>query len=122
MAGWAGCRRPGEPVEQGQVHGLGCGLGEGFELGFGLLAFVVECGEPGAEGGGGGVTGVVGDLLEFEDLGVLGGVDFLDAGLEGGLGGLALGGGVGGGELGFEEGGAFGSEDAGGEEGAGDLV
>jgi len=57
----------GEPVQQGQVHGLGGGLGQGFELGFGLLAFVVKLGEPGtdagAQRGGCGVVGVGGDLL-----------------------------------------------------------
>jgi hypothetical protein len=49
-------------VEQGGVGGFGGLDGEGVELGLGLLALVVELGEPagdpGPHGGGGGVGGV----------------------------------------------------------------
>jgi hypothetical protein len=64
------------------------------------------------------------ELFEFEDLGVLGGLDPLDAGLEPGGLGITVGGGVGvgGRELGGQQGGAAGSEDAVSEELADDLV
>ncbi len=63
-------------------------------------------------------------MFEFEDLGVLGGLDPLDAGLEpGGLGvAVGVGVGVGGGELGGQEFRPAGSEDAVGEEPADDPV
>jgi len=38
-------------VQQGRVDCLRCGLGQGGELGFELLAFPVEVGEPGADPG-----------------------------------------------------------------------
>jgi hypothetical protein len=79
---------PGERelVEQGQVSGGGHGLGEAFELGFEPFAFFAEFGDPGADagaqGGGGGVGRVGGEFFEFEDLGVLRGLDPADAGLD----------------------------------------
>ena len=74
--------------------------------------------------GGGGVGRVGGELFEFEDAGVLGGVDLLEPGLDGGGGGVAVGGrgGVGGGELGGEQLGAAGAEHVVGEEQPDDLV
>jgi len=93
-----------------------------------LLALVVEFGEPvadaGAHGGGCGTVRVGGDGFQCFDLGVLGGVELLDAGGERGCVGVAarLGVGVGGGELGGEVGGALGSEDVIGEEPADDGV
>ena len=39
----------GELVEQGGVRSGGGGLGQGLELGFDLLAFVVEVGEAGTQ-------------------------------------------------------------------------
>jgi hypothetical protein len=100
-------------------------LARGLELCFESLAFVVEFGETGADAGpvglGGGVAGVGGEVFHFQDLRVLRG---LDAGGEGGMLGVVVGGcgGVGGGELGGEQGGAVGAEDPGGEEPAHDLV
>ena len=83
--------RSGQFVQQGRVGGGGCGLGQGGELGFDLLAFVVQVGEPGADPGahrgGSGVGRVGGQVFQFEDLGVLRGLDPPDPGLEpGGLG------------------------------------
>ena len=84
--GQAGQDVPGERelVEQGRVGGPGGGRGQGGELGVELLAFGVQVGEPGADPaaqrGGGGVGRVGGELFEFEDAGVLGGVDLPAAG------------------------------------------
>ncbi len=95
-------------VEQGGVGGLGRGLGEGGQLGLDLLAFGVELGEPGADPaahrGGGAIAGVGGEFFEFQDAGVLAGLDPLEPGGQGGGLGVAFGGrgGVGGGELGGE--------------------
>ncbi len=117
-----------ELVEQGRVGGLGGGLGQGGELGLELLAFGVELGEPGADPaahrGGGGVGRVGGEFFEFQDAGVLAGLDPLEPGGQGGGLGVAVGGrgGVGGGELGGEQGGAAGAEDVLSEEQAGDLI
>jgi len=135
QAGFEGGRETGQDVtqcrefvEQGGVGGGWGGLGQGLELGFDLLAFVVQVGEagadPGAHGGGGGVGRVGGELFEFEDLGVLRGLDPLDAGLEPGGLGITVGGGVSvsGRELGGQQLRAAGSEDAGGEEPSHDLV
>ena len=89
---------------------------------------MVQVGEPGADAGahrgGGGVGRVGGQVFQFEDLGVLRGLDPLDPGLQpGGLGVLLGGGvGVGGGELARQELGAAGAEDPGGEERPGDAV
>ena len=75
-----------EFVEQGRVGGGGRGLGQGRELGFELFAFPVEVGDPGADPGahrgGRGVGRVGGQLFEFEDLGVLRGLDPPDPGLQ----------------------------------------
>jgi hypothetical protein len=64
-----------------------------------LFAFLVKLGEPGAdadaEDGGGGVGAVGGEFFELDDLGVLRSVDPVDAGLDGGGLGIALGGGLG---------------------------
>jgi hypothetical protein len=61
-----------ELVEQSGVERAGGGLGD-------LFAFVVQVGEAGADagahGGGCGVGRVGGELFEFEDLGVLRGLD-----------------------------------------------
>jgi hypothetical protein len=87
-----------------------------------LFAFVVQFGEAGADAGAvclsGGVAGVGGQLFQFDDLGVLRGLDPGDPGAQGALLGVAVGDGlgVGGRKLGGEQGGAFGAEDAGGEE------
>ena len=105
-----------EPVDQGGVGGGRGGGLQGLALGSELLAFVVEVGEPGTDPGAhGGVGRVSGQLLQLEELGVLGGVDLPDAGGEGGDLLVALGGGVGvgGRELGGQQPGAFGSEHAG---------
>jgi hypothetical protein len=108
-----------ETVQQSQVGGDGRGLGEGLELGFEAFAFAVEFGEPGADAGaersGGGIGRVGGQFFEFEDLGVLRGLDRGDAGLDRGDLGVPVGGsgGVSSRELGGQEGGAFGAEDAG---------
>jgi hypothetical protein len=91
-------------------------------------AFVVQVGEPAADPaaqrGGGGVGWVGGELFEFEDAGVLGGVDLRQAGADGGGLGVAVGGcgGVGGRELGGEQRLAVRAEDVLAEEQAGDLV
>jgi hypothetical protein len=93
----AGQDVPGERelVQQLGVGGGGGGLGEGFELGFEEFAFVVQFGEPGADPGAvglaGGVVGVGGDVFEFQDLGVLRGLDPGDAGFQGLLLGVAVG-------------------------------
>ena len=69
----------GQLVEQGGVGGPGSRGGQGGQLGVELLALGVQVGEtgadPAAQRGGGGVGRVGGELLEFEDAGVLGGVD-----------------------------------------------
>ena len=65
-------------------------------------------------------AGVAGEFFEFEDVGVLRGLDPADAGLDGGGVGIPVGGGLGVG--GGEQGGAFGAEDPGSEEPADDLV
>ena len=67
---------------------------------------------------------LLGDLFEFEDLGVSRGLDSGDPGLEGGFAGLGVGGvlGLGGGKLGGEQSGAVGSEHASGEERADDSA
>ena len=69
----------GELVEQGGVGGFGGLLAEGGELGFELFAFAMELGEAGADPaahrGGGGVGRVGGEFLEFQDAGVLTGLD-----------------------------------------------
>jgi len=86
--------REREPVQEFGVGGGRGGLGQGLELGFELFAFVVEFGEPGADPGavglGGGVVGVGGEVFEFEDLGVLRGLDPGDSGLEGLLPSFAI--------------------------------
>ena len=118
LRGQAGQDVPGQRqlVEQGGVRGLGGGLGQGGQLGFELLAFGVELGEPGADPaahrGGGGVGRVGGEFFEFQDAGVLAGLDPLEPGGQGGGLGVAFGGGgrVGGGELGGEQPGAAGAE------------
>ena len=73
----------GELIQQGRVGSLRCGLGQGGELGFELLAFVMQLGEPGADPathrGDRGVGRVGGQLFQFEDLGVLRGLDPLEA-------------------------------------------
>jgi hypothetical protein len=118
----------GELVEQGRVGGAGGGRGQGGELGVELLAFVVQVGEPGADPaaqrGGGGVGRVGGELLEFEDAGVLRGLDLPQPGPDGGGLGVAVGasGGVGGRELGGQQLDATRPEDMVGEEQADDLV
>ena len=115
----------GELVEQGGVGGPGSSGGQGGQLGVELLALGVQVGEPGADPAaqrrGCGVGRVGGELLEFEDAGVLGGVDLLEPGPDGRGGGVAVGGrgGVGGGELGGEQLGAAGAEDVVFEEQAG---
>ena len=82
----------------------------------------MQVGEPGADPaaqrGGGGVGRVGGELFEFEDAGVLGGLELLQPGLDGGGGGVAVGGrgGVGGRELGGEQLRAAGAEDVVGED------
>jgi hypothetical protein len=92
-----------------------------------LFAFAVEVSEPGADagahGGGGGAGRVGGQGFQFQDLGVLRGLDPPDPGLEGGGLGVTLGGGVGvgGGELGGQQFSAAGAEDAGSEEPAHDV-
>ena len=117
-----------ELLQQGRVGGLRSRRGQGGQLGLELLAFGVELGEPGADPaaqrGGRGAGGVGGEFFQFQDAGVLAGLDPLEPGLEGGGPGVAFGGGgrVGGGELGGEQGGAAGAEDVLGEEQAGDLV
>ena len=129
-AGQAGQDVPGERelVEQGGVGGAGGGGGQGGQLGVELLAFGVQVGEPGADPAahrrGGGVGRVGGELLKFEDARVLGGLDLLQPGLDGGGGGVAVGGrgGVGGGELGGEQLGAARAEHVVGEEQPDDLV
>ncbi len=130
-------RAGGRPGRRSPSNGswssrAGCGgrggLVQGLKLGFDLLAFVVEVGEAGADagahGGGCGVGGVGGERFEFEDLGVLRGLDPLDAGLEpGGLGiAVGYGVGVGGGEPGGQEFRPAGSEDTVSEELSHDLV
>jgi hypothetical protein len=95
-------------IQQGGIGGLGSGDGEGVELGLEVLAFGVELAEPGADPaphrGGRGVGRVGGELLEFEDAGVLPGTDLLDPGSQGGGLGVPVRAGlsIGGGELGFE--------------------
>jgi len=90
-----------------------------------LFAFVVEFGEPGADAGavclGGGVVRVGGQLFQFDDLGVLRG---LDPGLKRGFLRVTVGDGlgVGGGKLSSEQGSALRAEDAGGEEPSDDLL
>ncbi len=96
-------------IQQGRVGGLGHGRLEGIELGLGLLAFVVELGEPvgdpGPHGGRGGVGRIGGQLLQAEDLGFLRGVNLGELGLErGGLGvTVGFGGLGGGGQLGGDQ-------------------
>ena len=84
----------GELVEQGGVGGFGGGLGESGQLGLDLLAFGVELGEPGPDPGphrrGGGVAGVGGEFFQFEDAGVLAGLDPLEPGVQGGGAGVAF--------------------------------
>ena len=76
----------------------------GFELGFEVLAFLVEFGEASADAGavglGGWVGRVGGQIFQFQDLGVLRGLDPGDPGFEGGFLGVPVGGsgGVGGGD------------------------
>ena len=117
-----------ELIEQGGVGSFGGGLLQGVELGLGLLALVVELGEPfgnaGPHGGRRGVGRIRGELFEAEDLGVLRGAELLELGLKGGGAGVTLGGGVlvSGGQLGGEQFAAVGAEDVIGEEQADDLV
>src|SRR5262249_6287424 len=108
----------GRPGRRAGVAGGPGGFGPGLWSGLQPFAFGVQLGEPGADPGavglGGGVVRVGGKVFEFEDLGVLRGLDPGDPGLDCVLLGLAVGGGsgVGGGELGGEQRGASGSEHA----------
>jgi hypothetical protein len=83
-------------VEQGGVGCLGGGLGEGVQLGLDLLAFGVELGEPGPDPGphrgGGGIAGIGGEFFQFQDAGVLAGLDPLEPGVQGRGLGVAFGG------------------------------
>jgi len=117
-----------ELVQQAGVGGGWGGPGQSLELGLQSFAFFVQFGETGADAGPvglpGRVGGVGGEVFEFEDLGVLRGLDPGDPGVERGFAVLQVGCGlgVGGGEPGGEQGSPFESEHAGGEEPADDLV